>query len=121
MMTHNIRFARTVISATIAFGCLLSGISWLGPLALPLLLIPSWQKSRMMAHRLALVGIIGCLIAAVLAFVNACYLGTVFVRKPEPHWKLILYASVWGMMIIFESASWWFARSPSQVRPEGGD
>ncbi len=122
MMTHNLRFALTVIAITLAFGCLGSGISWLGPLALPLLIISHWPKSRMlMAQRLTLVGVIGCLVAAIIAFVDASYHGTVFIRKPEPHWKLIIYAIAWGMMIFFPISSWWLARSPSQVRPEGGD
>ncbi len=119
MMTHNTRFAYTVITNTLAILCLTLGISWLEPLAVPLWLMPEWRRRRKVSPRFALAGSVLGVAVAVWTFSIAWRLGTVFTRKPEEPWLMTLWVVVWALMLITESVWWWQSRPQNLAKPEG--
>jgi hypothetical protein len=118
MMTPNTRTAYKVITKTLAVGCLTIGVSWLEPLALPVLLIPELPRSWKSSRWLALAGVVLCVGAAVWLFINAWHQGAVLTRKPVPLWKLIACAIYWVCMAVSEGFSWWEGRAQDPGKPE---
>jgi hypothetical protein len=123
MLTHNARFIRAIITNTLFFGCLAGGVSWLEPLALPWFLASHWPeahvitpeaalKGAFMTHRRALAAVVVCVLLAVLAFVDGCHHGTLFVRQPVSQLRLISYVLAWCGMIICDASFWWHHARP---------